>query len=93
MLGWPALLAMAVILVACAGPHPLPPAVPSPEAGSARPATPTAEPPTDTPEIAAASREPEAIPPTPRQEMAATDPATVGLGAAEPLLIEFFAFW
>jgi hypothetical protein len=33
------------------------------------------------------------LPPTPRPDMAATNPSTVVLAAGEPTLVEFFAFW
>lgn len=65
------------------------PAVESPIAVADAAQSPTAEPvPDDTSEPVA-----EMVAPTPRPEMAATDPSTVTLATGDVQLVEFFAYW
>jgi len=85
-------IALALALVACgssAQPADLPTPAPPTEADAAAP--PTAIP------APASPAEPGivSIPTEPpiRQELAATDPTGVVLGAGRPTLVEFFAFW
>ena len=85
-------IALALTLVACgssAQPADLPTPAPPTEANAA--AVPTAAPAADSPaepEIASIPTEAPI-----RQELAATDPTGVVLGAGRPTLVEFFAFW
>ena len=88
-------IALALALVACGSSAqpvdpPIPAAVAPPTEANAN-ALPTAAP------VAVASAEPGvvSIPTEPliRQELAATDPTGVVLGAGRPALVEFFAFW
>jgi len=84
--------ALALALVACgssAQPAALPTPAPPTEANAA--ALPTATPVAVSPAEPAIVSIPAAAPI--RQELAATDPTGVVLGAGRPTLVEFFAFW
>ncbi len=91
------LLVIGIALAACApaGQTPAPPVV-TPAPGI----DPTASPqPATAPPLAAATPTPAATPApaisvTPRGDaLHATDPRTVVIGAGQPVLVEFFAFW
>lgn len=99
---WPLLLSLlalgGMVLAACGGGGaPAPEAVQeeAPAAVQAEAATPTT-PPTATsipPSESAASASELGEPPAFTEALHATDPSTVVLGAGQPQLIEFFAFW
>ncbi|OGO09171.1 MAG: hypothetical protein A2Z66_08695 [Chloroflexi bacterium RBG_13_66_10] len=75
-----------LLLAACVGSTPSAP--PAPATRDER------VPATDGAPTSAPGDTPEADPsPTPRLSLEATDPTTVRLGAGDPTLVEFFAFW
>lgn len=87
---FPVFLLFMLILAACSSSSPV--ASPAETLGEAAPA---ADPTTSQPveEAQAGDTDSPAAPPTPRQDLHASDPSTVSLASGQLQLVEFFAFW